>query len=89
MSEIAKLIREFCEEKGGYRIEKYSYKNDFEEGICLGVVVENGGSYMEMMMDLTRYLEERGYDDADMRLEGMNAAELGSDTIVYFPNIVE
>lgn len=56
---IADAIRQFVEQSG----DKYSiYENYSGRGMfgrkCLGVVVKNGYSYMEMLMDLTRCLDD-------------------------------
>lgn len=87
MSDIANLIKGFCEDKSEYTIyEDYPGRGMFDRR-CLGVVVENGYSYMDMMIALTQYLGEQGYDDVDLKLEGVSVDSLGLDTVVYFPNI--
>ena len=89
MSEIADLIRGFCENREEYKIcENYSGRETFGE-TCLGIVAGNGCSYMIMLMELTRYLDEHGYEDADLKLEGIAMDESGLDIIVYFPEIKE
>lgn len=54
---------------------------------CLGVVVRNGYSYIEMLMNLTHYFDECDLEDEDLELEGVAVDDLGLDTIVYFPNM--
>lgn len=82
----AELLRNFCEESD----DKYSiYENYSGRGMfgkkCIGIVVSNGHSYMNMMMELTRYLDNYA-DEIDLdTLEGMSVDSLGMDTIVYFP----
>lgn len=42
---------------------------------------------MIMLMELTQYLDEHGYEDADLKLEGVSMDESGLDIVVYFPKI--
>lgn len=85
---LAELIKRFC----GENEEKYSYYENYSgRGMfgrtCSGVVVKNGYSYMQMLMDLTSYLDDNDFDDADLELENPAVDELGLDSIVYFPKI--
>ncbi len=84
----ADLVREFCEqnEEKYYIYENYSGRGMFGRR-CTGVVVRNGNSYMKMMMELTKYLGDKDFDDVDLEFEGMSVDELGLDSIVYFPNM--
>lgn len=86
--QIVELIKSFCNENSDkYRVyEKYSGKFMFGK-TCLGVVVNNGYSFMDFLAKLTTYLQKQDYDDADFYLEGIAVDELGLDTIVYFPRI--
>lgn len=87
MSKIVDLIRGFCENREEYKIcENYSGRGTFGE-TCLGIVVGNGYPYMIMLMELTQYLDEHGYEDTDLNLEGISMDESGLDIIVYFPEI--
>ena len=54
---------------------------------CLGIVVRQGNSYMEMLMKLTQYLDDNSIEDAGLQMEGVSVDELGLDSIVYFPKI--
>ena len=88
MSDIAKCIRNFCEENS----EKYTiYEGYSGRGMfgckCLGIIVKNGNSYMEMIVSLTQYLIEDN-DDACVALKGVSIDSLGLDTIVYFPRLL-
>ena len=85
---VADAVRQFAEQSGDkYTIyENYSGRGMFGRK-CLGVVVRNGYSYMEMLVNLTRYFDENGLEDEDLELEGVCVDELGMDTIVYFPRI--
>ena len=68
--------------------ENYSGRFMFGEK-CLGIVVRQGNSYMEMLMKLTQYLDDNSIEDAGLQMEGVSVDELGLDTVVYFPLIVE
>lgn len=85
---VANAIRQFVAQAGDeYSIyEDYSGRGMFGQK-CLGIVVYQGYSYMEMLMKLTQYLDEHDFDDADLELEGISIDSLGMDTIVYFPRI--
>lgn len=85
---ISDVIKKFCEENSNaYSIyEGYSGRNMFGRK-CLGIVVKQGNSYMEMLMELTKYLDDNNIKDSDLELEGVCVDELGMDTIVYFPKI--
>ena len=86
--DIADAIRQFVEQSGDeYSIyENYSGRFMFGEK-CLGIVVRQGNSYMEMLMKLTQYLDDNSIEDADLQMEGVSVDELGLDSIVYFPKI--
>ena len=80
------LVREFCEKNA----DKYYICENYPEmkmsgRRCVGIAVRDGDSYMEMLMGLTRFLDENGFGDPDFEFEGMAVDELGQDTIVYFP----
>lgn len=82
------LIREFCETNA----DKYSvYENYFGHfrfgAKCMGIVVRQGNSYMEMIMHLTKFLDGKDYIDEELLFEGVSIDELGMDSIVYFPKI--
>lgn len=82
------LIRRFCEENSDkYQIYE-NYSSRWMSGkTCLGVVVRNGNSYLEMLSALTAYLNDYA-NDIDLEFsEGLSADNLGLDTIVYFPHI--
>ncbi len=85
---LADLIREFCaQSENKYEVyENYSGRAMFGRK-TIGIIVKEGHSYLEMMMELTRYLEAKGFDDPLMELEGVAIDERGLDVIVYFPAI--
>ncbi len=85
---LADLIREFCaQSENKYEVyENYSGRAMFGRK-TIGIIVKEGHSYLEMMMELTRYLETKGFDDPLLELEGVAIDELGLDVIVYFPAI--
>ncbi len=84
----ADLVREFCEqnEDNYYVYENYSGRGMLGKK-CLGIVVRNGNSYMKMMMELTKYLDENEFDDSALEFEGVAVDDLGLDAIVYFPRM--
>lgn len=54
---------------------------------CLGIVVRNGNSYMKKMMELTKFLDAKNFDDVNFELEGVAVDDLGLDAVVYFPRM--
>jgi hypothetical protein len=84
---FADLIREFCESRYEYDVyEDYSGRGMFG-ALCIGIVVKREYSHITMMYELTQFLDEKGYEDEELNMEGVATDELGLDTIVYFPNI--
>ncbi|MCM1219608.1 MAG: hypothetical protein NC548_34440 [Lachnospiraceae bacterium] len=89
----ADYIRRFVSENEDRYIicDDYSGRNMF--GVkCLGVIVREGNSQMEFMMNLTSYINKNASDDGDFDLgafEGMSTDDFGKDSIVYFPRINE
>lgn len=87
----AGYIRSFVSEnRDKYEIyEGYSGRNMFGRK-CIGVIIRDGSSSMKFMMDLTGYLNANVSVDETFDLgafEGMCTDDLGTDSIVYFPNI--
>ena len=78
---IAEAIREYVNETEGLEF----YEQEPEK--CLGILVKGDNSYMETIMDLTRYFEDHHVDDVNLELEGMYVEFQGDDVIVFFPNI--
>ena len=84
---VADGIKKFVDENPQYKLyEGYSGRGMFGRK-CLGVVVSHGDSFMEFLMNLTRYLEQNDIEDTNLDLEGVSYDDLGLDTIVYFVNI--
>lgn len=84
---VKEAIRNYVEENEGYDIyENYSGRGMFGSQ-CLGVVVKQGFSFMEFLMNLTQFLDNNDVEDMNFSLEGVSYDNLGLDTIVYFPNI--
>ncbi len=85
---LASFIREFCaQSEDKYKVyEGYSGRNMFGRK-TIGIVVKQGNSYLDMLIRLTRYLEQKEFDDPLLELEGVAIDELGLDVIVYFPAI--
>lgn len=85
---IVEAIRLFCDEND----EKYSmyenYSGRFMFGRkCVGIVVRQGYSYMEMIIKLTMFLNDCGVESFENEIEDVRTDDLGLDTIVYFPKI--
>ena len=78
---IAEAIREYVNETEGLEF----YEQEPEK--CLGILVKGDNSYMDTIMDLTRYFEDHNVDDVNLELEGMYVEFQGDDVIVFFPNI--
>jgi len=85
---LADLIRGFCNvPDNDYEVyENYSGRYMFGRK-TIGIIVQEGHSYLEMIMELTRYLEAKGFDDPLLELEGVAVDALGLGSIVYFPAI--
>ena len=73
---VAEAIREYVNGTEGLEL----YEQEPEKG--LGILVKGDNSYMETIMNLTKYL-----DDVNLELEGMYVECQGDDVIVFFPNI--
>jgi hypothetical protein len=83
-SDIVKKIKKFCEHKDQYRIYENYVGWCMNFRTCLGVVVRDGFSYAEFLVELTKYIDEQ------MPGSVMNKVcvdDLGFDKIVYFPRI--
>lgn len=84
---VREAIENFVNENEQYSLyENYSGRGMFGR-TCLGVVVRQNDSFMEFLMNLTRYMDNNEVEDTDFSLEGVAYDNLGLDTIVYFPNI--
>ena len=84
---VSNLIKKFCEENSDkyYVYENYSGRFMFGK-TCLGIVVKNGFSQMEMLIKLTEYVDKEDLVGDELEFsEGVSIDELGLDTIVYFP----
>lgn len=88
MADAVELIKEFCASNmDAYEIYlRYSGRFMFGRE-CIGIVVRNGYSYMDMIVKLTRFFDDNNYTDPEFLLEGLAVDELGLDTVVYFPRL--
>ncbi len=91
---LADLIREFCNEpENNYEVyENYTKHKttDFGEEMTIttiGILVKEGCNFFDMLDQLARYMEAKGFDDHLLEIEGMDVDYVGSDAIVYFPRI--
>ena len=78
---VAEAIREYVNETEGLEF----YEQEPEKG--LGILVKGDNSYMETIMNLTKYFDDHNVDDVNLELEGMYVECQGDDVIVFFPNI--
>ena len=91
MNRVRMLIREFCEHNN----EKYEvYEKKSGNNVCgeniHGIIVRSGFSYMQMLEELTSYLNDKNLVDEELEFaEGISVDEFESDTIVYFPVLDE
>lgn len=87
MMTVEEAIRNYVDENDQYKLyEGYSGRCMFGRK-CLGVVVKQGYSFMDFIINLTRYMDSYDVDDIDFKLEGATYDNLGLNTVVYFPNI--
>ena len=78
---VAEAIRAYVNEIEGLEL----YEQEPEKG--LGILVKGDNSYMETIMELTRYFDDHDVDNVNMELEGMYVECQRDDTIVYFPEL--
>lgn len=80
------FLKQFCDENPDkYKYyEKYSGKFMFGK-TCCGIVVREDFSYVDMIVELTRFLDKHGFEDENLEMSNTGIDELGKDTIVYFP----
>lgn len=84
---VREAIENFVNENEQYSLyENYSGRGMFGR-TCLGVIVQQNDSFIEFLMNLTKYMDNNKVEDTDFSLEGATYDNLGLDTIVYFPNI--
>ena len=91
---LADLIREFCNqpENNDEVYENYSGSTFFgETATTLGIVIKSDQNFLDVLAQLTSYLEAKEIDDSVLEeLEGTNvdyteADSVDSDAIIYFP----
>lgn len=85
---LKELLEKFCEEH-----EEYEYISDDgsltqEDARGIGISVPEENSYMEMLMELTAFLDENRFDDADLELSNPTIQELPGKVVVFFPNVI-
>ena len=78
---VTEAIREYVDETEELEL----YEQEPEKG--LGILVKGDNSYMETIMELTKYFDDNNVDDVNLELEGMYVEFQGDDVIVFFPNI--
>lgn len=85
MKEIIRIIDDFCARTEGCRV--CLGKPDGDNMAEVGIAVNQKYSYMEVLMQFTKYLDEQNYVDTDFALEGIYVKEQNQDMIIYFPGI--
>ena len=76
---IAEAIREYVNETEGLEF----YEQELEKG--LGILVKGDNSYMETIMNLTKYFDDHNVDDVNLELEGMYVGMM----LLYFSLILK
>ena len=93
---LADLIREFCNQpENNYEVyENYSGPAFLgETATTLGIVIKSDQNFLDVLAQLTSYLEAKEIDDSVLEeLEGTNvdyteADSVDSDAIIYFPSL--
>ena len=79
---IAEAIREYVNETEGLEF----YEQEPEKG--LGILVKGDNSYMETIMNLTKYFDDHNVDDVNLELEGMYV-ECQGMMLLYFSLILK
>ncbi|MFQ8982501.1 MAG: hypothetical protein ACLR6I_19895 [Waltera sp.] len=79
---IAEAIREYVDETEGLEL----YEQEPEKG--LGILVKGDNSYMETIMNLTKYFDDHNVDDVNLELEGMYV-ECQGMMLLYFSLILK
>ena len=79
---IAEAIREYVNETEGLEF----YEQEPEKG--LGILVKGDNSYMETIMNLTKYFDDHNVDDVNLELEGMYV-ECRGMMLLYFSLILK
>ena len=82
---VEEAIRNYVDENDQYELyEGYSGRGMFGRK-CWGVVVKQGCSFMDFIINLTRYMDDNGVEDTDFSLECASYEAFGLVTIGYFP----
>ena len=79
---IAEAIREYVNETEGLEF----YEQEPEKG--LGILVKGDNSYMETIVNLTKYFDDHNVDDVNLELEGMYV-ECQGMMLLYFSLILK
>jgi hypothetical protein len=78
-------LKEFCNIHQEYCFVDKNPDSQMEN--TAGIVVRADDSYMEMLMKLTEYLEQEGFTDEELEMEGVSVEAWGEDILVTFPAI--
>ena len=85
---LKELLEKFCEEHWEYEYISDDGSLTQEDARGIGISVPEENSYMEMLMELTAFLDENRFDDADLELSNPTIQELPGKVVVFFPNVI-
>ena len=88
MNRVKEMIIQFCKEnKDRYRVFE-DKQEDISDNNSFGIVVKAEFSYMEMLSELTVYLNNMELSGEELEFaEGIQIESLEMDTVVYFPRV--
>ena len=84
---LKEMIKNFCKEHAEYTFEADYCSVTADASNCIGVSLSCEHSYMEMLWELTAYLDRHGFEDVDLELSNPAIDELTDMVVVYFPYI--
>lgn len=84
---LKEMIKNFCEEHAEYTFEDDYCNVTADVSNCIGVSLSHEHSYMELLWELTAYLDRQGFEDVDLELSNPEIDELADRVVVYFPYI--
>ena len=88
MNRVKEMIIQFCKENNDrYKVFE-NKQEDISDKSSFGIVVKAEFSYMEMLSELTVYLNNMELSGEELEFaEGIQIELLQMDTVVYFPRV--
>lgn len=84
MNRVKEMIIQFCKENN----DRYSMSENKSTKSSFGIVVKAEFSYMEMLSELTVYMNNMELSGEELEFaEGIQIESLKMDTVVYFPRV--